>query len=194
MIDPIKISFENIEELRSSVDQKVFSQAVGSTVKQLSDKAGTLISQEVRKKYPVKAGTVKAALRKRFDNSSQVPARLLIYAASRISLRHFATASPKPVVISPRGKRRGAKVKDRKDLPARIVPGGFWGKGGGTEQIYKRKGRSRKPIEKLTGPSVSQMVRGSDVLDAIQKHVEENANPLLRKNLDHFQKRRIGVR
>lgn len=189
-------TFENIDEVRQAVDPKVFNQALGSTVRRLSDRVGTLVSKEVRTTYPIKASAISSVLRKRFDNSTAVPARLLIYSAARISLRHFATRAPKPVIKTARGPRVGAKVKDRKKSPPRIVSGGFWGRTpGGTEQIFKRQtATSDSKIKKLTGPSVSQMVRGIDVLDAVQKFVEDNADDILRQNLDHFQKRRIGVR
>lgn len=191
------ITFENIDEIRQHTDPKVFSQAVGSTVRRLSDRAATLISKEVRKDYPVKARTIADALTKKFNNNAAIPERLLIYTATRISLSKYATGSPRPVVMSSRGRRYGARVKDRKGMPPRIVPGAFWGTAqtSGSEQIFSRKTRSsNSKIKKLTGPSVSQMVRGTDVLDAIQKHVEDNATNLLRQNLDHFQKRRIGIR
>jgi hypothetical protein len=192
-----QISFENIDEIRKSVDPKIFAQAVGSTIRQLSDKAEVQIARAIQARYPIKRATIRQAVQKHYDNSDSLPARILRYRASRISLRHYATKSPRPAIKTTRGIRYGAKVKDRKGAPPRIVPGGFFGtaKSSGSSQIFARVSeRSDSKLKKLTGPSVSQLVRGESVQNQVAQFVRENADQLLAKNLDHFQKRRIGVR
>ena len=192
----LEFKFENIEGLKRVYDPAVVEKAALATVKQLQAKAATATSKAIRDRYAVSASAVKSALKPRLRvDPSGVPTGYLIYLSKRISLRYFATKAV-PKVKTKRGIRYGARVKDRKDRPTRIVPGGFFGtaKTSGSGQIFQRIGTSRLPIRKLTGPSISQMMSGRAAIDALNDLVRKEGDEKFANNLDHFMQKQIGLR
>ncbi|MFT5766740.1 MAG: hypothetical protein ACI9DH_000559 [Halioglobus sp.] len=201
----ISVRFENLKELRQVYDPEILEKATRATIKQLNGQAATLISKAIRDNYKIKAGDIKQALDPRISTQNGIPSGFLIYTSKRISLRHFSGGKPHklntPKVKTARGVRRGAKATITKRRGKRQIKGGFWGKGraGGEDgagewQIFQRMGLSRLKVRKLTGPSISHMARGKAPLNAINQLVDNKASKLLENNLDHFIKRRAGIR
>lgn len=191
----IDVSFSNLEQLKQVYDPIVVEKSARSTVKQLNAKAATRVSRAVRKNYPVSASAIKSTLTARVKEQSGVQSGFLIYLSRRISLRHFATSSPKPKVKTRRGVRYGVRVKSRKDRRAGIVEGAFWGTPtqGGEEQIFRRIGLARLKIKKLTMPAIAQMVGGEAPIAEINAMMEADADKTLQTNLDFFLQKQIGV-
>lgn len=108
-------------------------------------------------------------------------------------------------------KQRGVTVKVRKDNGRKLVKGkhghggfiaaGRRGKvssssfgrlfnrseskqGRGNIQLFERQKQTRLPLDKLTGPSVSQMLNGK--LDVVTELVRTDADHIFNNELDHF--------
>lgn len=205
----LSVRFEGLEEAKQVYDPILVERAAGSTIKQLHNKAATLVSREVRKKYSIKVRDITATLKKRIVYRDGVPSGFLVYTSKRTSLSRFTSYKgvgvpaqhARPKVRSRRGLRRGARVRVVRSRPAKVVDGAFWGKGragladgAGEWQIFRRIGLGRLPVKKLTGPAIAQMVRGDDVLEAINDLMDGEADALLSKNLDHFILRKAGIR
>lgn len=208
----LSVSFENLEEVKKAFDPEVVEKATYSTINQLTSKAATQVRKGVLKEYNVRAAAVNAALKKRVrrrQGADGVPTGFLIYLSGRISLRNFsyvaADGFPKdrarPKVRTPRGVRRGARVRVMKSRPPRVVKGAFWGRGrvgkadaAGQYQIFQRIGLSRLKVRKLSGPGVAQMVRGEAPIEELNTLMREEANVKFAQNLDHFMLKQAGLR
>ena len=192
----LEVRFDNIDEVKRFYDPSAVEKAVYSTIKQLNSKAATTISKAVRERYPVTAAGIKSALKPRVSTHGGVPVGYLVYLSKRISLRHFATSSPRPRVKTRAGIRYGARVKQYKKTRAAIVPGAFWGKSkdSNVQQIFQRIGTGRLKIRKLTAPAISQMVGGEAPIKALNELIQTESNTMLSHNLDHFLQRRAGLR
>lgn len=206
----LKVTFEDMEQLKQVYDPIIVEKAASATIKQLHSKSATLVSRAVRDKYSIKARDIKTALKQRVAFKSGVPVGYLIYTSRRISLRHFSpggrpTSRTRPRVKTARGVRRGAKIKVMKTRPARLIKGAFWGRGAigsgdgitlgdGEWQVFQRMGLSRLKIRKLTGPSISHMVRGDAPLKAINDLVQKEGGEKFANNIDHFIQKKIGTR
>jgi len=205
----LDIRLDNIDEIKRAYDPAVVHKAAESTIKQLHGKAATAVSKEVRKVYNVKARDIASTLKQRVRTQDGVPTGFLIYIGRRLSLRHFTTVkgsgapSPdaRPKIKTRRGLRRGARVRLKKASKSSILKKAFWGKGraglddgGGEWQIFQRIGISRLKVKKLTGPSIAHMVRGDEAIKAINHLVEREGNEKLANNLDHFMRKKIGLR
>lgn len=144
-------------------------------------------SKFTRQTYNVKARQVKESFSVQYANKND----LMAYAQSKggtISLYRFG-ARPR----HPRGRRprRGVSVKVM-DVRKKI-PGSFIAAPKGGIGIFRRKGSSRFPIEKLYGPSVPQMVDNVDAIPDIEHGAEERFS----KNLEHeidYKLSKMGLR
>lgn len=201
----ISVRFDNLDQLRDVYDPAVVDKAAKHTIKQLQSKSATKISEAIRGKYKIKAREIKSALNPVSRTQDGIHSGFLIYTSKRISLRHFAGGAPnrtnRPRVKTKRGARRGARATPLKGARGKIIDKAFWGHGSagrsigeGSMQIFQRIGSGRLKIRKLTGPSISHMVRGEAPMKAINDHIQNNATRLLEHNLDHFIKRRAGIR
>jgi len=206
----LSVRFDNLEEVKQFYDPIIVEKAAYSTINQLHKKAATLVGRAVRDKYSIKVRDIKSALKSRVVIQGGVPSGYLIYTSKRISLRHFASGGRpstrnRPRVKTARGMRRGAKIKVTKMRAARLIKGAFWGQGAigsgagkmlgeGEWQVFQRIGLGRLKIRKLTGPSISHMVRGKAPLNAINQLVQDQAEKMLAHNLDHFLRTKTGIR
>lgn len=202
----LEFKFSNMEQLKQVYDPVVVEKAARETVKQLQAKASTQISTAVRARYSVAAKDIKSALKPRYSIDQEgVPTGYLIYTSQRISLRHFASKG-RPKVKSSRGTRYGARVKVVKSRGSHVVKGGFIGTGkkSGVEQVFKRmnpwtpypraQGLGPNKLKKLTGPSVSHMVRGNAPIKALNDLVQKEGDVKFANNLEHFMQKQIGLR
>lgn len=201
----ISISFSNMEEIRRVYDPSIVDRATRDATRRLRDKVATQVSKAVRDVYSIKAGDISRSLRKR-ARTRVGHEGLLVYTSKRLSLSYFATnngqpnAGNRPKVKTPRGVRRGAKVKVVKSKGRTIIDGAFWGRGragiidgAGAWQIFVRKGSKRNPIKKLTGPSVSQLVGSRTALEAVNQVVGRDADKILAQRIDFYTGRKAGV-
>jgi hypothetical protein len=192
----VRVSFENMAELKRAYDPYVIDQAARATIKQLQGKAATVISKAVRDKYTVPASAIKSALKQtKMVEQEGAPAGYLIYLGKRMSLSYFATGA-KPRVKTARGVRYGARAKLYKGQRAAIIKGGFFGKAqtSGSAQIFQRVDSARLPIRKLTAPSISQMVGGGVPLRALNDLMQRELDEKFSSNLEHFMQKQMGLR
>lgn len=209
----INVSFDNLEQIKEVYDPVIVEKATFFTIKQLTAKAATEVSSQIRDKstgYNIKAKTIKDNLTPRLRKDNGVTEGLLIYFGARISLRHFSSQKggepplgkgPRPRVKTKRGDRYGARYKIKNSDRNTVGKKAFWGRGrrgnidgDGEWQIFQRIGADRLKIKKLTGPSVAQLAGGEEGIKGINKTMNEEANRLLVKNLDHFISKKTGTR
>jgi hypothetical protein len=192
----LEFSFTNLEQLKQVYDPALVEKAARETIKQLQGKAATATSRAARDRYNVTASAVKSALtpRLRVDQAG-IPTGYLIYLSKRISLRHFA-AKARPKVKTARGVRYGARVRVLKTKGSYIVPGGFFGtaKTSGSGQIFQRIGKERLKIKKLTGPSISHMMRSLPAIQSLNELIQQEGDTKFANNLDHFMQKATGLR
>lgn len=208
----LEFKFSNMEQLKQVYDPAVVEKAARETVKQLQAKASTVISDAVRAKYSINKSEIKSALKQRLKvDANGVPTGYLVYLSPRISLRHFASSARPKIKTTQRierkgqvktysVKRLGVRVKVVKTRPTRIVKGGFFGtaRTSGSNQVFQRigpwvKGGDNK-IKKLTGPSISHMMRGRLPIQALNELVQNEGDAKFAHNLDHFMQKQMGLR
>lgn len=200
----IDVRFENIDEIRQVYDSDIVTKATRGAVIRLRDRTSTQVGKAVRKRYAVRNHEVTDARRKRTRERTNNVEGLLIYTSRRLSLPRFATQrmptrSNRPRVQTRRGPRYGAKVQIIKGRGHRQLRGAvFWGRaragqGQGAWQIWAREGRARDGIRRLTGPSISHMVRSQSVQRVIADFARHNADKILIDRLNFYTGRRAGI-
>ena len=205
----IDVSFENIDEIRRVYDSDIVTKAIRAAAIRLRDRTATQVGKAVRKRYAVRQHEVADAMRKRTRERTNNVEGLLIYMSRRLSLPRFAThrtptRSNRPRAQTRRGPRYGAKVQIIKGRGHRKIPGAvFWGRARagqgenaraqGAWQIWKREGGARDGIRRLTGPSISHMVRSQSVRRAADDFARQNANKILIDRLNFYTGRRAGI-
>lgn len=136
-------------------------------------------SKFVREQYALKAKSINETLKLQRANKRTVSASL----ESRgpvMSLSAFPVTPTKPD-----GGRRKVKVKvkaqgGKKEI--KVKPGAFVGRSrNGQVQVFRRQGKSRLPIERLTTLSVPQMVSNEEVLPRIH----DEALTMYEKRIHH---------
>jgi len=204
----IDIRFDGLEKLIKQLDPAIIEKAQRSAIRKIGDQAATQVSRKIRQHYPVSATQMRDILKKGTFQHRGTSARILRYSGERLSLRHFSTTSkdaygsPKkvarPRVKSRRGTRYGARTRDQKKKPRRIVNRGFWGRGrnNGIHQIFQRSVEDdpQSSLVKLTGPSIPHMVRNTDVIAVFEAYVGANLGRVFQHELDHFMKKARGTR
>jgi hypothetical protein len=132
------------------------------------------ISKEVRKEYNIKAGDVKATLTKTKASAGNLSA-VVSSKGNVIGLDKFKVS---PKTVNPK-RKKSIKVGVKKNGVKEIL-GAFVANIYGTK-IFKRKTKSRLPIERLYGPSVPQMLKNQDV----RNKIEQEGMVTFRNRLDH---------
>lgn len=205
----IDVRFENIDEIRRIYDSDIVTKAIRGAVIRLRDRTATQVGKAVRKRYTVRKHEVADAMRKRARERTNNVEGLLIYTSRRLSLPRFATQrtptrANRPRVRTRRGPRYGAKVQMIKGHGHRQLRGAvFWGRaragqgengrGQGAWQIWTREGRARDGIRRLTGPSISHMVRSQSVQRVIADFARDSADQFLIDRLNFYTGRRAGI-
>lgn len=138
-------------------------------------------SRGVRQEYNVKARPIRESFSVHQASRTQLSVRVAS-TGSPISLYHFGPRPRQPG----RRPKRGVSVKVT-DVRKKI-PGSFIANVGSTRGVFQRKGRSRLPILKLTGPSVPQM------LNEVSSDLQQGAEERFSKNLDHEIERNLRRR
>jgi len=146
----IKIEFEGYDKLVKNFGYKLVERANGAAIRNTLAKTRTQIKKFVREDYTIKAGTVQSqSYIKRLSLSP--PAYELGYTGNRLSMERFALGSRS----IGRGKKKRRAITVRITKKRKVVKGGFAIRG---YAAFRRKGRSRLPIEKRTTLAMPQMV------------------------------------
>lgn len=198
----IREEFQDLDALRDKYNPAVVNRALNSAINKTKNKARTLVSREVRKIYNIKAAKLKAALNEiaiqptKGKVNDVVIERVLSYTGGRISLINFGAKSKVVRVANKKGKKklkRNAvtvlvkKTSGRKLVKGKDGRGAFIGVGNNfNEHVFMRETDSRKPIVKLWGLSVAEMVNTSKVLNEVDKLVKADLPDQLDHALEYF--------
>jgi len=190
----IRDEFKDLDELRKKHEPLIINKALNSAINKIKNKARTIISKGVRRIYNVKAAKLSQALNEIVRQPTKgavkdvVAERVLSYTGGRISLINFGG---KRVRVKG-SKRRGVSVLVKKSSGRKIVKGkagrgAFIGVGNNfNAHIFMRETESRKPIVKLWGLSVAEMVDTTKVLDEVDVFVGAELPKQLDHALDYF--------
>jgi hypothetical protein len=173
-----------LKELEKQIPAAAYS-AINRTVDFVSNNVGKFVAEE----YNVKASEFKAGkngivnTRKTYASKGNLDAKIT-YAGRRLTFTHFAL-TPKIPNTGRQVKvkiKKGSGKKDVNTFPtAFIAPTGA----NSTDKVqfnaFKRKGKTRNPIEVLNTLSAPQMISNENV----QKNINEMANSQLLKRIEH---------
>lgn len=143
-----------------------------ATKRTLHKASKQLINQTNRtiiKVYNIKSKRLKAGV-STFPKSlsATTDSKFITYEGKRPGLMNFSAKM---------SKRKIVKVKVLKQGGRKVVPGAFIAKGQtGTAQVFRRKGTTRLPLDRLTGPSIPGMFNKRG-----KKFFNKNAPIILRK-------------
>lgn len=155
--------------------------AVNRTLDYVNTKVGRLVTAE----YRVKVSDVKATITKNKARKGKLLA-FLKSEGQRLTLARFKFGSSKKAVKVKIKKRAGAKIVD-------TDPKAFVQNINGREQIMKRRGKKRYPVDVLRTISVPQMIDSLKVSENIQKE----ANKKLAERIDHeinYRLKKVGAK
>lgn len=206
----LTIRFDNLAEIREVYSPDVVNKATKSTVDRLTKMSKTAVSREIRRIYSIKSPEVNSAMTSRTAFKSGEDVGYILFKGERLSLSRFTsggmtpTKNSRPAVKTRRGKRYGARVRIMKQNRPRIVGGAvFWGKGRkgrgesglgqGAWQIWRRDGKNRNDIRRLTAPSIPQMASSQSAREAPSEIVRTKADAILADRLNFYSGRRSGV-
>ncbi|AOZ91631.1 phage tail protein [Paenibacillus crassostreae] len=146
--------------------------AVNRTLDQINTKLGRIVTKE----YNIKVSDVKKTITKNKARKGNLRA-FLKSEGRTLSFSHFR--------ISQSGKKvRKVKVKVKKSAGLKQIntdPRAFVQTLNGKNQVLKRMGKDRYPVEVLRTLSVPQMIDSLNVSNQIQK----DANEILAKRIEH---------
>lgn len=204
----IEFDVRDYNTLKKAFSPELVDRAVGAALNRTQRKAATAISKMVREDYRrISQKKIKDALKvyPSYEGDA-IQARVMRYTGTRIGRVHWKHGSAKTKmgssipgakrVKTSRGLRYQARARYRKGGAFVTAKGGFVGIGktSNSLQFFERIGESRLKIRKLTGPSVSQMVRGRNELAAID-HVVRNEFPKEFDSAMHqFISKAVGLR
>lgn len=140
----ISLSYDDdqIRRLDAALDDRSLRLAQSSVLNRMGAKVRTTTNRGIRQRLALKSRDVNSALRIQRASPQRLEWRLQA-SGSRISLRKFGA----------RQTRRGVTVRIRPRSGRLTLARSFIGP---NQQVFRRKGRPRLPIVKLTGPSIPQ--------------------------------------
>jgi hypothetical protein len=178
-------SLDGVEDLLKLLDKKTLNKVVNRTANDEGRRFNTQVAKGVRAEYNIKSSDIKSKVKIRKASGDENNFTMTI-SSPRLDLAEFiSSVKTKKVSVNRRGKRHRAtrrvvrvKVKRGK---AKELRGAFYVHGG----LFKRKGKSRMPIKKLSTLSVTDMFTKDIVEDGFKK-VEENYPKSLERNLNFY--------
>jgi len=176
---------EGIDEVLSLLDKKTLNKVVNRTANDEGRRFNTYMAKNIRKEYNIKSSDIKSKVKIR-KASGDENSFIMTISSPRLDLTEFiSSVKTKRITVNRRGKRHRAtrrvvrvKVKRGK---AKELKGAFYVHG----SLFKRKGKSRMPIKKLSTISVTDMFRKDIVEDGFKK-VEESYPKSLERNLNFY--------
>ena len=178
-------SLDGSEELLQLLDKKTLNKVLNRTVNEEGRRFNTHVAKNIRKEYNIKSSDIKSAVKIRKASGDENSFTMTI-SSPRLDLAKFiSSVKTKRVAVNRRGKRHRArrtvvrvKVKRGK---AKELKGAFYVHG----SLFKRKGKGRMPIKKLSTISITNMFT-KDIVDDGFKKVEENYPKSLERNLNFY--------
>lgn len=197
----------NIRELKQTYDPAHVEKAIKFANIKTARKAKTLISKLVREDWNVKVKDINrhTTIKRNYDGNYDAS---ILYTGKRLNLAIFGakevkniggravtTAMAKNGMASRRAKRAtkksGVTIKLRKNKGRELVRGfsKFGGKNGANKgflignSIFARETSNRLPINRLRGPSISQMV-GKKTLDKAFQFIKQEHHDQFSQHLE----------
>lgn len=166
----IKIEVKGIKEVLELLDPKMIKRVVPRTLNKVGQQAQTALSRKVRETYNITASRLKEAIttQKATTNNPEVTIRAR---GRRPGLQHYGARQVRKGVSVLVTKAGGRKVIRHAFIPKTIVG------------VYRRKTKKRLPIERLTGPSVPQMI-GKVGVNEFMKVVDEKIEKVFNHELE----------
>jgi hypothetical protein len=181
----IEITAKNIKEVEERLGsfRNKAPLAISWALNRAADNVKTNAAKKAREEYEIKAKDIKDTLRIIKANKNSLSAEVRSKGA-RIPLIKFKVRPNEPRPSNPPKILRVAVKK----TGLKGLVGAFVADINGNK-VFKRKTRSRLPIEQLFGPAVPQMLGNPEV----KKYIENEAMKVYYKRLDHEIDHILGV-
>lgn len=152
------------------VSKKDVPKAIVAALNRTIQTVGTDMKREAVKRYEIKAGEVQKTLKLKRASTSQMQANAQS-TGRPLGLFHFKVKPRK----RPTKKIKNIQVKIKKADGYKAIktsPKAFIANKNALN-VFKRVGKSRLPIERLTTLSIPQMISNPEALEYIQSHAQE---------------------
>lgn len=167
----ISVSLDrDVRRLRGLLSKEDFRKGQSRVLNDVGRKVQTVTNRGIRDRLALKARDVKSAM----SVSRATPQRLqwrLEVAGRPLSLRMFGAKQT----------RKGVTVRIRPKSKRLLLARSFIGP---NDQVFRRKGRSRLPIVKLTGPSIPRAMAKRIVQRAQQKMIQDTYSGAMVRELE----------
>jgi len=177
----LSVELKGFEELSKTFDQKTITKATVRTINELGRGLATRLVKEARSEYNIKSSELKSYIKTDKADKNDLEFSLDIRSAP-LSLSKFSMRAK--TVSTKRGKRKGVTVKVFRKQKRKLVKHSFIA----GKQIFKREGRERLPITKLTTLSAPQMFKEASI-EAGYKDVELKLPNIYERNLKFYSKK-----
>ncbi len=180
-----KADLEGFKELIEALDSKTISMVLNKTANDEGSRFRTQVAKDVRAEYEVKSADIKSHASIRRAKGSKHTFEMSI-SSPRLSLSKFISSITAREIYINRGgrryksKRQFVRVKVRRGKE-KVIHGGFYAE----KQLFKREGKSRLPIKKLTTLSITGMFT-EEIIDRGFKKVEDNYPKTLERHLNFY--------
>jgi hypothetical protein len=162
-------------DLKKVIDFKSLPPKVArSSINELTRHAKTTLSKSIREKYNLRAKTINAAMSVKLARGRDFDGEIHIK-GKRIGLEKFGA----------RQTKRGVKVKVKKT--AKLIRHAFMVPSLGNK-VFARKGPTRLPIRRLTGPSVPQLALS--VFEKIKPRLFTKAQEIVKRKVEFYARKK----
>ena len=147
---------QGLETLTKQIDPKIVEKATVRTLNEEGRRFATQTVKHVREQYNIKASDLKSYIKTDKAHKGELEFQMKIVSPP-LSLSTFSMRNKN--IKTKMGKRKGVTVKVFRKKKRKLVKRAFSAKG----QIFKREGRNRLPITKLTTLSAPQMFKDDTI-------------------------------
>jgi hypothetical protein len=174
----LSVGIEGLEELSKAFDSKTIEKATVRTVNELGRGLSTKLVKDARSEYNIKSSELKSYIKTDRADKSDTTFSMTITSAP-LSLSKFQMREK--TFRTKRGKRKGVTVKVLRKKSRKVVRNGF----STGKQIFKREGKGRLPITKLTTLSAPQMFKENSIAHGYEE-VEAKLPKVYERNLNFY--------
>lgn len=178
-------SLDGAEDLLKLLDKKTLNKVLNRTANDEGRRFNTQVAKDIRNQYDIKSADVKSKIKVTKASGDNNTFELRVKSKRMDLAKFISSITTKKVPVNRKGKRyrgirRVVEVKVKRGK-SKVLKGGFYAK----KQLFKREGKERLPIKKLTTISVTQMFT-EKIVDRGFKKVEENYPRTLEKNFNFY--------
>jgi hypothetical protein len=166
----------NIDGVLAQFDQltdQMKGKALTRAMNRTGQRSRTVMTQEVRKEYNVKASDIKNTIRIKRNTTRNIIGIILESKGSRLPFAYFA----------PRQTAQGTTVKIKK--ARKMIPSAFVTQLQAKMAVAKREGKSRLPINQLYTISIPEMLNAKNVRDAVLKSINDELEKRVTSELNY---------